>query len=66
MLFKDFSAYFLLVGGHTARETPGLIPNPEVKPRRGQVCTALLRGAACKPPIHFLFSFLLFFNYLTK
>lgn len=39
-----------MVGGHTAGETPGLIPNPEVKTRVGVDCAVLLHGASCKLP----------------
>jgi len=33
-LFKACQTQILLITGHTAGETPGLIPNPEVKPCR--------------------------------
>ncbi len=43
-----------LISGHSGRETPGLIPNPEVKTASDFVCTVLLNGAALTLLIAFL------------
>jgi len=43
-----------LISGHSGRETPGLIPNPEVKTASDFARTVLLNGAALTLLITFL------------
>ncbi len=52
--FKQVLSENLMPGGHSGRETPGLIPNPEVKPSSDSVCTALTCGKAETLPGHLL------------